>query len=792
MFVANFYIGFMIAIFTALYYFYYLFFGTDAKLKVQDYVKKTIIFGFCTVIVLMCSAFMILPVYNALSLGKFEFSGKPDYSFSTQFSPIELLPCLFPNQYYSVNMHGKPEIYCGMITTVLLPLFYMNKEIKWNKKVGYSFLVAVLFFSMYIKPADMMWHGGQTPNWLPYRYSFLMSFVLVSMAVMTFSKLEGLKLTIGKIAGVFIGILALVMYFDAKMPSFNYVKKGNIIYVDTVMTFVFGMILAGIYLVGLFFISKNMKKAKTVNIISGVMTVVISAEACYNALDSFKKIDEEVAYSSRTSYYNEIQTGRDVTDELEKYDSSLYRAEKTFFRCVNDNLAYGLRGISHSSSVMNTKIINFIETMGYSMRSYVTRYDGNTPLADSMLGIKYVIDNNNNSSLLNPDYEPVFSYDYKNQKDEDKTLTVYRNPDALSIGYMIDNSITNLAFLGNDNPFNSQNMLLSTATGNTEFLNQDGSILINGNKEYYTRLDTEISTQQIQVSPYGDQTLYTADADAVDPIINIHFTAQTSDDIYMYLKTQNEKAVNTWISSEKGSDGQFTNHKSLGSGSYFENHNYSIVRVGSFEPGTEIEVRLTVRLNSTEPDKEEYTIIKDFQFYQFHKDLFDEDIALLKQNQWEISDYNDRYIEGTITAEDGQIMLTTIPSEPGWSIKVDGKKVEPVEILKAFIGIPLEPGTHTVTMKYTPPGFNLGVVTLILGIAIIVLIYLKSDKKIIAQLAEQQKKLEEEQQKAQKKAKEKVNKLIKSKGAVANIDIEKMDNKDDNSENPENKNDSEK
>lgn len=792
MFVANFYIGFMIAIFTALYYFYYLFFGTDAKLKVQDYVKKTIIFGFCTVIVLMCSAFMILPVYNALSLGKFEFSGKPDYSFSTQFSPIELLPCLFPNQYYSVNMHGKPEIYCGMITTVLLPLFYMNKEIKWNKKVGYSFLVAVLFFSMYIKPADMMWHGGQTPNWLPYRYSFLMSFVLVSMAVMTFSKLEGLKLTIGKIAGVFIGILALVMYFDAKMPSFNYVKKGNIVYVDTVMTFVFGMILAGIYLVGLFFISKNMKKAKTVNIISGVMTVVISAEACYNALDSFKKIDEEVAYSSRTSYYNEIQTGRDVTDELEKYDSSLYRAEKTFFRCVNDNLAYGLRGISHSSSVMNTKIINFIETMGYSMRSYVTRYDGNTPLADSMLGIKYVIDNNNNSSLLNPDYEPVFSYDYKNQKDEDKTLTVYRNPDALSIGYMIDNSITNLAFLGNDNPFNSQNMLLSTATGNTEFLNQDGSILINGNKEYYTRLDTEISTQQIQVSPYGDQTLYTADADAVDPVINIHFTAQTSDDIYMYLKTQNEKAVNTWISSEKGSDGQFTNHKSLGSGAYFENHNYSIVRVGSFEPGTEIEVRLTVRLNSTEPDKEEYTIIKDFQFYQFHKDLFDEDIALLKQNQWEISDYNDRYIEGTITAEDGQIMLTTIPSEPGWSIKVDGKKVESVEILKAFIGIPLEPGTHTVTMKYTPPGFNLGVVTLILGIAIIVLIYLKSDKKIIAQLAEQQKKLEEEQQKAQKKAKEKVNKLIKSKGAVANIDIEKMDNKDDNSENPENKNDSEK
>lgn len=776
MFIANFYIGFMIAIFTALYYFYYLFFGTDSKLKVSDYVKKTFIFGLCTVVVLMCSAFMILPVYNALSLGKFEFSGKPDYSFATQFSPIELVPCLFPNQYYSVNMHGKPEIYCGMITTVLLPLFYMNKDIKWNKKVGYSFIIAVLFFSMYIKPADMMWHGGQTPNWLPYRYSFLMSFVLVSMAATTFSKIEGLKLTTGKIAGVFIGILALVLYFDAKMPSFNYIKKGDIVYVDTAMTFIFGMILAGIYLAGLFFISKNINKVKTVNMISGALTIVISAEACVNALDSFKKIDEEVAYSNRTGYYGEIQAGRDVTDELEKYDTGLYRAEKTFFRCVNDNLAYGLKGISHSSSVMNTKIIKFIETMGYSMRSYVTRYDGNTILADSMLGIKYVIDDNNNSSLLNPYYEPVFSYDYIASNDKEKKLTVYRNPDALSIGYMIDNSITNLAFLGNDNPFNSQNIFLSTSTGNTEFLKQDDAIYINGNKEYYTRLETDITTQQITVSPYGDQTLYTADADAVDPIINIHFTAESSNDIYMYLRTENEKAVNTWISSEKGSDGQFTNHKSLGSGAYFENHNYSIVRVGSFEPGTEVEVRLTVRLNTVTPDTEEYTIIRDFQFYEFHKDLFDEDIALLKQNQWNINSetYTDRYIEGTIEAKEGQIMLTSIPTEPGWTVKVDGKKVDTIEILRAFIGIELEPGTHTITMKYTPPGFHIGVITLILGIAIIVFLFRK-DRIIVAQLRENQRKLEAEKVKAQEKARAKANKLIKSKGAVSNIDISEID-----------------
>ena len=69
-------------------------------------------------------------------------------------------------------------------------------------------------------------------------------------------------------------------------------------------------------------------------------------------------------------------------------------------------------------------------------------------------------------------------------------------------------------------------------------------------------------------------------------------------------------------------------------------------------------------------------------------------------------------------------------------------------------------------------------ITLILGIAIIVLIYLKSDKAIYAQLTEKKKKLEKEQIKAQEKVKSKANKLIKSKGAVANIDIEEIDKKD--------------
>ncbi len=788
MFIANFYIGFMTAIFVAIYFFFYLFFGTDRKFKDGDaYFKVILRMAIATLTALMCSAIMILPVYNALKLGKFEFS-TPDYSFATQFSPIELVPTLLPNQYYSVNMQGLPEIYCGVLSAVLLPLFYVNKKIKKNLKVGYSLVVFVMLLSMYIKPLDMLWHGGQTPNWLPYRYSFLLAFVFVSMAATVFSNLDGYKLTVKAAGGTFAGIAALVLIFKALMKTFEYSEarykyvavlpystehsissiksklvkwivdlNSSLFYGERdnykelwLGTLVFGVMLAAFYLVMLYLYSNTSKK-KSRTVITCCMAAVVFFEASYNAYDSFKKVDKEVAFSDGSTYYNEIQAGRDITDAVEKYDSEhdkagLYRSEKTFFRTVNDNLAYGMRGISHSSSVMNTRIINFIETMGYSMRSYVTRYDGNTDLADSLLGIKYVVDDpSKSSSLLNPNYEELFTQQYINNNEDEATFHVYKNPNALSVGYMVDDDIKNLGHLGNDNPFNSQNMFMSTITGNTQFstVNTDNGevIQIDGNKEYYTPLGVEYSLSQCTESPYGDQKLFTADSDAVNPVINIHVTAQSEEMIYMYLKTYNEKAVNTWISSEKDENGEFINHKQLGSNSYFENHDYAIVRAGSYPAGTELEIRLTIRLNNTNPDQDEYTIIKDFFFYHFNYDLFKEDIDKLAQNQWQIEEYSDRYISGKINAKEGQLMLTTIPSEPGWSVWVDGKKTDTIDVINAFIGIELEPGEHTVVMKYTHPGFIPGVILLILGIGAMIVLYMydrKNNKVIIARLKAKQ------------------------------------------------------
>ena len=615
---------------------------------------------------------------------------------------------------------------------------------------------------MLITPIDMMWHGGQVPNWLPFRYAFLLSFVFLTMAATAFANRDGIekKHLIGSAV-----IMAIIIAIVAGL-KFDQMAKGAVWISAALM---------GIYLILLYFMlgGKITQGKRGVSVaLTTMMLIMVGGEATYNAVDSMKDIDKEVAYSTRASYQNYVQNGRAATQMLEEKDDGFYRAEKTFFRCVNDNAAFGLKGISHSSSVMNTRAINFIETLGYCMHSYYTRYDGNTEIADSLLGIKYVLDrgeSGDQNRRLNPAYEARWAYDYTNENGTAKTITAYENTNALSIGYMVDEDVQKIDHLGNDNPFNSQNIFMSTMSGQTTF---DENGQFQSWHEYYTPLnlaENPIVSGAITTSPYGEQTKYDVTGDG-DPTVDFHLVAESNEPIF--IKTEFQKKVNLWMSTwndsewseaengwKESNSGDFTwkdadeyaknNGGFQSMGEYFEGDNYIALRLGTFEPGTKITLRMTIA------NEEKFTIVKNFLFYTYHPDVFQEDIDILKQNQWQIDTKksNDRKLTGTITAEDGQIMMTSIPDQPGWTVKVDGKKVDQVAIVDAMIGVPLSAGEHTVTMTYTPPGWWIGMGTLAGGIILIVLFWFGDRKRYAAMLAEIEAEKEREQQQAKKRVK---------------------------------------
>ena len=153
--------------------------------------------------------------------------------------------------------------------------------------------------------------------------------------------------------------------------------------------------------------------------------------------------------------------------------------------------------------------------------------------------------------------------------------------------------------------------------------------------------------------------------------------------------------------------------------------------LGRFDKCEEISLIVTI----TEEKNE--VLFKDKLFYYLDEEKFAEDINKLKQNGLKMTHFEEDHIKGEITAEKDGVMFTTISWEPGWTVKVDGEKVEPVKVCDALIGVELTAGTHEIEMTFFPAGLSAGIILSLCGIIAIIIIAVtekKSDKILLDRL----------------------------------------------------------
>ena len=77
-------------------------------------------------------------------------------------------------------------MYCGLLSVILFVFFLLSRRISLRKKLLNCALLGFLFLSLNCNKLDFMWHGFHFPNQLPYRYSFVVSFLLVILAYEAF------------------------------------------------------------------------------------------------------------------------------------------------------------------------------------------------------------------------------------------------------------------------------------------------------------------------------------------------------------------------------------------------------------------------------------------------------------------------------------------------------------------------------------------------------------------------------------------------------------------------------
>ena len=136
-----------------------------------------------------------------------------------------------------------------------------------------------------------------------------------------------------------------------------------------------------------------------------------------------------------------------------------------------------------------------------------------------------------------------------------------------------------------------------------------------------------------------------------------------------------------------------------------------LLELGTLDPGTE------VKLTADEAGEQLNAIA-----YRFSEDAMIQVYDRLNQSPMHLTSWKDTKLSGTVSAAKAGMLFTSIPFDKGWTVKVDGEKVETRKAFGAFLAIDVSAGDHVIDFSYFPKGLKTG--GLISGGSIVILILL--------------------------------------------------------------------
>jgi len=206
-FISTYYISYMTGLFTAIYFLYRC---VENKIRIKKFFISLRKFVFSVIVAASWGAFLLIPTLVSLFQGKIGTSGM-DYSGVFNFSLFEskIKYKFLPGTYDSITNSGTPFIYCSILALLLFVTFFVSRRINLRSKILTGFFALLMFCSLWFCQLDKVWHVFQYPNWFPYRYAFLFSFLILLTAYRVF---VGFKIKRQTVAIVFIIICSIDMY----------------------------------------------------------------------------------------------------------------------------------------------------------------------------------------------------------------------------------------------------------------------------------------------------------------------------------------------------------------------------------------------------------------------------------------------------------------------------------------------------------------------------------------------------------------------------------------------------
>lgn len=663
---SNYYIGGIVCIFI-LFYFPVLYFSKKRDLGVKGCLKKIGQGVLCSFTGICISAVLLLPTFLSLKNTYYIDSEMPeDISF---YRPIlDILNNLLPGMEVTVRT-GAPNLYCGLFCVMLFVFYLMSKKITLRKKLANCIMLAFLLLSLNVNKLDFIWHGFHFPNQIPFRYSFVVSFMLVYMAYEIFLRYRSIApkmiAVVAAVGAVYVVLMQKIYYEDLK-PEFAYIAL--------LLLFLYSGFLA-MYRMGRF----NKKLMHILLLIIVIFEMVINVDSAL----------QTVSYTGKTEYFSEYMQVREIVEQTKENDKGFYRMEMYNGMTLNSPMLYNYPGVSQFSSTVNASVSEFLDAIGVEGGRAKNRYNYNMadPVTNSILGIKYIISrgrpvNNEPSLKLIEQQEDVY---------------LYENKYALDMGYMVKPTLLYSLNLRNENPFDILNdyVKLSTDTEGNVFNVID---------------DVQVASENITTGQYMNGYIDCSCSEDMEfGKVDLTYTVSESQQVYAFVETQYAQG----IYATRGDGTRISLSSDCG----------AVTSLGYLEAGDTVTI-------TVEYEEGDTAAINSF-IYGFDDALWQNAYEQLSDETLDVTYHSDIKVEGTITANEDGICVLSIPYEKGWTVKVDGKETDVTLLGDAFIAVPLSKGEHKIVLEYMPDGLLQGIIVSICGLGIFIAMCLLKRRELL-------------------------------------------------------------
>lgn len=669
LFFANYYMGYMCCIFAVLYFFVCFIntYSNDGKLNENAvyekkystkalmnnvFINRGVKFAFASIIAALICAITLVPVFMILKNSS-ATSGTFPQTFKSYFDLLDLITSHFALLETTIRSSGDnvlPNIYTGILTFILLPLFLVNNKIKLKEKATYVVLIIFFVFCFNNNCAEYIWHAFHFPNDLPYRYSYMYSFIIAVMGYKTILNFKGIK--VKDIAYTGLAIISFVIICQKFLTN----KMTN--------STIYATIIFVTLWCGFLFLLKNKNAQKKT--VSFVLVTFILCETIISSIVGLPLNQDNKNYKENYKTYT------DAINYIDNKDSGFYRTELCYLNTRMDPAYYGYNGISVFSSMAYesySQLQSSLGMQGNKVNSYT--YNTQTPVYNMMFNIKYLIQTDVSLAPSSNLYKKIYTT-------SDKKSNVYESKYNLPIAYCVNSKIDDWV-TDEGNPFEIQSDFVKLATGysnlfkpveynSTDFDAVSGDDVTENGTYWLEKSDSS--------SNYGTETV------SLSPTID--------GNLYLYVKSSDLKTIT--VNSEKVSD-------------ITQSMEYAyILDLGYHNKGDEVLVSLDASTMESESTS--------FDFYCYTADdtVVKNMYNSLAGNSLNVESYSDTTIKGTVKAKENCYLYSSIPYDDGWSVYVDGKKAETFEIGGTLLAVELTPGQHKIEYKYFPVGFLYGII----------------------------------------------------------------------------------